>query len=209
MLVFIDESGDPGMKAKMGSSEYFVISAVVFEDTDDANACDARIDELRAECFHGAGEFHFNSCSRRIREQFLRETGKYEYLYFTFAFNKARLYGEGFQYKHSFYKYAVNLLFENLKPYLKSATVVFDRCGNREFQQELKKYLSKRVRGTGKAEPLVRKIKTNESQRNNLLQLADMVCGSGARSLKADREDRGAYRKIISHREISFRIWPR
>src|SRR5690349_16574314 len=118
------------MKGKPGSSEYFIVTAVVFEDQEEADNCDTRIDELRAECFTYEGEFHFNSCRRAIREKFLTETGKFEYVYFSFAFKKANLYGEGFQYKNSFYKYAVNLLFQNLKPYLNNATVVFDKCGN-------------------------------------------------------------------------------
>lgn len=94
MLVFIDESGDPGMQGKTGSSEYFIVTAVVFEDLEDANGCDARVDQLRAECFRaGRGEFHFNSCCREIRERFLTETGKFEYVYLSFAFNKSKLYG--------------------------------------------------------------------------------------------------------------------
>jgi len=209
MLVFIDESGDPGMKGKVGSSNYFVVTAIIFEDRDEAIACDSRIDALRDEWFKGvAFEFHFNACCRDLRERFLIETGKFEYFYMSFVFNKAKLYGEGFQYKNSFYKYAVNLLFQNLRPYLKNAIVVFDKCGNREFQQELKKYLGKRVNEKGK-EPLVNKIKTNNSESNNLLQLADMVCGALARYLRKSKADHLAYRRLVSHRELLLRIWPR
>lgn len=206
MLVFIDESGDPGMNKKIGSSEYFIVTAVAFEDHEEATRCDERIDTLRQEL--RAGEFHFNSCCENIRIRFLQETAKFEYLYFSFAFKKAKLYGDGFQYKNSFYKYAVNLLFENLKPHLNNAIVVFDRCGNRDFQNELKKYLTKRTKGTKDAGPLVKKIKTNDSCANNLLQLADMVCGAVARFLRKDKDDRFTYRKIIAARQVSFRIWP-
>ncbi|MBI3476494.1 MAG: DUF3800 domain-containing protein [Acidobacteria bacterium] len=209
MLVFIDESGDPGMKGKQDSSPYFVVTAVTFSDRDEATACDLRIDLLRRELSNNPYfEFHFNSCCREVRERFLTETGKFQYFYMSFVFNKAKLYGEGFQYKNSFYKYAVNLLFENLKPYLKNAIVIFDRCGNREFQRELKKYLGKRVNAKGE-EPLVHKIKTNESKANNLLQLADMVCGSVSRYLKKNKGDHLVYRRVISHREMMLKIWPR
>jgi hypothetical protein len=188
MLVFIDESGDPGMKGKVGSSDYFVVTAVIFEDRDEAQACDLRINEIRADWFKARSfEFHFNSCSRDIRERFLMETGKFEYLYMSFIFNKGKLYGEGFQYKNSFYKYAVNLLFQNMKPYLKNAIVVFDRCGNRDFQNELKKYLGKRVNEEDR-EQLIRRIKTNNSESNNLLQWADMVCGAVARYLRKQNQ---------------------
>jgi len=207
MLVFIDESGDPGMQGKDGSSQVFVVTAVTFEDRDEAQACDDRVTALRAEMHKPEHfEFHFNSCCRDIRLQFLRETAKFQFFYMSFVFNKSRLYGEGFKYKNSFYKYAVNLLFENLKPYLSNAIVVFDRCGNREFQRELKKYLGRRVNEKDK---LIHKIKTNESCSNNLLQLADMVCGAAARYLKKSKADHLEYRKIIAHRELMLRIWPR
>ena len=197
------------MRGRNGSSEVFIVTAVTFEDRDEATSCDNRIDSLRVELRKNARfEFHFNSCCRELREQFLAETGKFQYFYMSFIFNKSKLYGEGFQYKNSFYKYAVNLLFENLKPYLKNAIVIFDRCGNREFQQELKKYLGKRINQKGQ-EQLVKKIKTNDSCSNNLLQLADMVCGAVGRYLKKSKADHLTYRKIISHRELVLKIWPR
>lgn len=49
MLVFIDESGDPGLKIEKGSSRYFTVSLVVFEDKEEALACDQRIGLLRRE----------------------------------------------------------------------------------------------------------------------------------------------------------------
>ena len=209
MLVFIDESGDPGMKGKSGTSDYFIITAVVFEDHDEATRCDERIGQLKLRLLPCGGEFHFDNCARDRREQFLVETGKFEYFYFTFAFNKSRLYGDGFQYRNSFYRYAVNLLFENLKPHLNHAIVVFDRCGNRDFQKELKKYLTRYTETDSRHPALIQRIKAEESHSNNLLQLADMVCGAAARFLRRDKKDRYLYRKIISHREMSLRIWPR
>jgi hypothetical protein len=95
-----------------------------------------------------------------------------------------------------------------MKPCLKNAIVVFDRCGNRDFQNEWKKYLGKRLNEEGR-EQLVRRIKTNNSESNNLLQLADMVCGAVARYLRKTKPDHLDYRKIIAHRELQMRIWPR
>jgi hypothetical protein len=49
MLVFIDESGDPGLKPDSGSSDYFIVTLVVFEDNDEALATDHRIECLKKE----------------------------------------------------------------------------------------------------------------------------------------------------------------
>ncbi|MDP2952974.1 MAG: DUF3800 domain-containing protein [Chloroflexota bacterium] len=35
MLVFVDESGDPGLKLEQGSSTHFVVALVIFEDHDE------------------------------------------------------------------------------------------------------------------------------------------------------------------------------
>ncbi len=49
MLVFVDESGDPGLKLDKGSSKYFIVTLVVFEDPKDAEDLDLRIRLLRKE----------------------------------------------------------------------------------------------------------------------------------------------------------------
>jgi len=47
MLVFVDESGDTGLRLSKGSSNYFVVTLVSFQDHDEATRCDRTIDELR------------------------------------------------------------------------------------------------------------------------------------------------------------------
>ena len=44
MLVFIDESGDPGRDIDKGASRYFSIALLVFEDHEEALACDKRME---------------------------------------------------------------------------------------------------------------------------------------------------------------------
>ncbi|PIS18279.1 hypothetical protein COW38_03070 [Candidatus Collierbacteria bacterium CG17_big_fil_post_rev_8_21_14_2_50_45_7] len=62
MLIFIDESGDSGLKVEHGSSRLFTISLVVFEEKDEALACDQRIDLLKRELGWKdvRSEFHLN-----------------------------------------------------------------------------------------------------------------------------------------------------
>ena len=55
MLVFIDESGDSGLKVEAGSSRFFTVALVVFEDYEEANACDKRIELLAKEIGWVAG----------------------------------------------------------------------------------------------------------------------------------------------------------
>ncbi|MCK6486505.1 MAG: DUF3800 domain-containing protein [Phycisphaerae bacterium] len=209
MLVFVDESGDPGMKLERASSPYFVVTAVLFEDHDEAGACDQRIDLIRRELgLPETVEFHFNKSSRRVREYFLQEVAPYQFFYIAVVLNKRKLFGPGFRYKASFYKYTVNLVFQNAKPYLRDAIVVIDRSGGDDFRRQLAAYLTRKM--NDKDGPrLVRKVKTERSHNNNLLQLADMLCGAVSRTFRADRTDNQAYRALIRHRELNVQVWPR
>ena len=115
---------------------------------------------------------------------------------------------DGLDDKTSFYKYATGLVFENVKPHLHNAKVVIDRTGDQKFRSELAKYL-KRKMNEPDAEMLIRNVAMQESHTNNLLQVADMICGAVARSFNEGKKDQWVYRKIVSHRELLVDVWPK
>jgi hypothetical protein len=207
MLVFVDESGDPGIKGRAGTSEFFFVTAILFNENEAAETCDKRIDKIREELhLHPKTEFHFNKCCEDYRCRFLEGVSGMDFFYISFVLNKKKLYGPGFAYKESLYKYATRILFENCKPHLKRATITIDQSGDRKFNQELQRYL-KRMINTD--QEVIRKVKSEHSHSNNLLQLADMVCGSVARSFMRGKKNSRIYRKIIGHRELNVQVWPK
>ena len=141
MLVFVDESGDPGLKVLGGSSRLFTISLVVFEENDEALACDQRIELLK------------------------RELG-----------------------------------------WTQNPIVVIDRSGNLEFRNQLAKYLRNKINLTDR---VIKNVKMQRSEGNNLLQLADYTAGVINRSILNTRKKSDAYRKMIAHREIFVQVWPK
>ena len=208
VLAFVDESGDAGRKLDKGSSRFLTVAVVTFEDPGEALACDRRIERLRQDLNLPAGfEFHFRDNSHRVRLAFLEAVAPFDFFYHAFALNKdpEKLYGPGFQYPDSLYKYACRLVFENAKPYLHDATVVIDESGERRFREELQRYLRRRIR-EGERQ-IVRKVKMQRSRGNNLLQLADYVAGVASRTVQRKR---GAetYRRFLIPHETSMRIWP-
>jgi hypothetical protein len=208
MLVFVDESGDSGMKQRPGSSQYFLVTAIVFEENEEADACQKRIAECREELkLRPNFEFKFYSCSDKFRECFLRAVVPSAFFHHTVVLNKAKLYGQGFQDKDSFYKYATNLVFQNAKPHLRDATVIIDKCGDRRFRDQLSKYLKRKMNEDGSS--LIKRVRMEGSHSNDLLQLADMVCGSIARSLKDNGTDVFRFRRIIGAREARVQVWPK
>ncbi len=208
MLVFIDESGDPGLKLNAGSSDYFIVTLVAFEDNEEALAADQRIEALKGELgLPPEFEFKFNKLKGDNREAFLSAVAGHGWFYFSIVINKRKLTGPGFRFKESFYKYTCGLVFENAKPHLDQATVVIDGSGSREFRRQLGSYLRKRVNEPSGSR-FIRKVKVQDSRKNNLVQLADMVCGAVARSYTR-KDDAQRYRRLIAHREIYVQFWPK
>jgi hypothetical protein len=147
MLVFIDESGDPGLNIEGGSSKYFVVAHVAFDDHDEALAADDRISRLRKEQgFPAKFEFHFNKMRPAYRRRFLEAVASYNFFYFAVVMNKAKLTDPEFQFKESIYKYACGLLLEDAKPRLNNAIVVVDGSESKSFRRELKSYLVRKLK---------------------------------------------------------------
>jgi hypothetical protein len=205
MLVFVDESGDTGRKLGKGSSRYFVITLVIFEENDEAEGCDQRITLLKRELhLPPVFEFKFSQLRKDQRTKFYEAIQPYSFFYYGIIIDKdpSKLWGKGFEIKESFYKYTCSLVFENAKPYLKDAIVIFDGSGSREFKRQLTRYLRKKVGGG------IRKVKIQASHSNNLIQLADMVAGAINRSL-TDKDDKLLYRNCLKPREMNVQTWPR
>lgn len=209
MLVFVDESGDPGLKLGQGSSEFFVLTLVIFNENDDANAADTAIDAIRRDLkLNPLSEFKFNKLSDRRRRNFLQSVAKHNFIYFSVVINKAKLTGNGFKFKEPFYKYVCSLAFNNCKDHLVDATIVIDGSGSREFRQQLQTYIKRKVNDKSDLRACVKKVKIEDSRKNNLLQMADMICGAVARSFTSKKDD-PPYRSLIKGREESVQFWPK
>lgn len=209
MLVFIDESGDSGLGQSSSSSKNLIITLVLFEDREEAQRADDRIAQLRKELgLHPAFEFHFSKLKQDWRELFLRSLGLFEFIYFSIILDKQELKKRGYTTPNELYRYACHLVFQAAKPYLDGATVVIDGSGSPKFRQDLATYLRRHTNGPGDEGGHVSKVKIQSSHANNLLQLADMVCGAVARSL-TDKPRASECRKLISHCEMEVQAWPR
>ena len=78
---------------------------------------------------------------------------------------------------------------------------MIDGSGSKDFRRQLEKYLKDRINQHKAGFPYIKKIKIQDSKKNNLLQVADMVAGSVARFYKTEKKDCKIYREIIRHRE--------
>ena len=121
MLVFIDESGDTGFKIGKGSTPNFVIAAVIFRDTLDAERTALAIKELRRELgLDDRYEFKFSKTSKEFRKRFLKRIKKFNFTYRAVVMRKEQIYGrklrENKEYLHN---YTMRMLLEHTNRYSK------------------------------------------------------------------------------------------
>jgi U3 small nucleolar ribonucleoprotein component len=206
VLVLIDESGDCGLKFGKGSSDYFTCVAVVFSDEFSMSACDRTIDGLKMEIKKlSSFEFHFASTSDKIRRLFLERVSHDSFRYAGFVVDKRRLYGNRFRNPKEFYEASVGYVCEHVKPLLHNAKIIIDKNGDRAFRQQLEKRLKAQMTdkdGTCR----IRKVAMETSHSNNLLQLADMICGAVMRSYNSSDS---SFRELVKKREKFVQLWPR
>lgn len=208
MLVFIDESWDSGFKFDRWSSEFFTVSLVVFNDYDEANACDKAINELREKLKKWEYEFHFADNSDKVKDQFLETVLPYNFYYYWFVLNKKAIYGQWFKNKASFYKVITGYLFENAKDKLENAKIIIDKSWNNDFRNSLAKYLKKKMNDDNMKR--IKEVKMQESHKNNLLQLADYVASGINRTYSSSsKRKRKDFIKKINVREIHVQFWPK
>jgi hypothetical protein len=195
MLVFIDESGDPGFKLSKGSSDVFVAAMVAFRSQEVASETQATIEAL-ARRLGLKSEFKFHKSRPPVRDAFFGAVHPHDFLVRAIVVEKERIYSQRLRTnKESFYKFFVKSMLKFDNGLLEGAKVVIDGNGDREFRQELAAYLR---RGCGRG--AIKDVRFKESERDRLVQLADMCAGAIARSFKPDRDDKDRWRKMLGRK---------
>lgn len=188
MLVLIDESGDPGFKLDKGSTRHFVAAMVVFKEFARAEACSKAIRDLRL-ALGISGEFKFNKTSARIKDAFFEAMKSHDFEVWALVVDKTLIRSENLRRNDDrFYNYFVKSLLSYGAP-LKGAKVKIDGSGDREFKQHLQTYLKRSTK-----DGAIASVKFADSSKDDLIQLADMVVGSIARSYRTDEERNKASR---------------
>jgi len=200
LIIFIDDSGDPGFKIGKGSSEVFVIALVIFDDPLDAEETALKIKRLRQGLgHHEKYEFKFNNCSKNFRCKFLSTVADSRFMVRAIVMPKKNIYGvELRRSRESFYNYAIKTVLKYHGGTIADAKVRLDGHGDRRFKQAMTSYLRRELNNPAKR--VFKDLKIVDSHTNVLIQLADMVAGAIHRSYYADKTDKDLYRGIIAKR---------
>lgn len=196
MLVLIDESGDPGFKLTRGSTPRFIVAMVIFRDYQEAERAGKAIGEAR-ERLRVKPEFKFSKCRDSIRDAFFQTVAPFNFIVRALVVTKETIYSKQLRKeKDHFYNYFVQMLLRHDNDLLEGAKIKIDGSGDREFKQELERYLKQQL-SAGK----IKSFKFAHSHSDNLIQLADMAAGAIARSYREDdRKNARRWRAMLGNK---------
>lgn len=201
MIIFIDESGDAGFKIGRGSSSYFVISLIIFDDELEAEETALKIKKPRKQLNKkDIFEFKFNKCNRVFKERFLEEVRNCKFRVRSIVVDKRKVYSTHMrEFTNDFYGFSLRMVLQHNNDTIQNAKIRIDGSGERRFRKQLTLYLRRQLNSTSKR--VRENMRFGDSRQNVLIQLADMVAGSIRRSFEAKTNDSKVYRDIIRKRE--------
>lgn len=237
-VVYIDESGDEGFAFGKGSSDWFVLSAVITKKAHDLETVKL-VDRV-----HGLLKkpdkkpLHFRDLKHEQRLPFIAEIAKADLRTVSILIFKPSLKeSEKFQERYRLYFYAVRYLFERVSWYCRdhktghdagdgSAEIVFSNRSGMSYA-EMRDYLKYLKERTGPIDVRIHwpvmnlnKITAYSSGKRMGLQIADATASSFFYSVQSSQygfaEDRYArmLKPVVYHRHGSYlgyglKFWPR
>ena len=194
MLVFMDESGDPGFRLGKGSSPVFAVAMVIFTGADAAQATAERVASLQRE-LGVKPEFKFSKASDDIRDKFFRGIVGCPFIVRAIAVKKRTIRSDNLkEHKDRFYNYFVKQMMKYDGGILSRASVRIDGSGERVFRRELRVHLSRALGDR------IKDVRFSDSRSDPLIQLADMCAGAIARSRREDRPDAARWLRQLQPR---------
>ena len=142
VIAFADEFGNNSFEFNTQGSHFIIASVIMNQD--ELDEIQIQLEEIRKKFFQ-TGEIKSskvkNNHNRRIL--ILRELKKVNFSVYAVVIDKRKLYGEGFKYKQSFYKYLNGILYKELYRTFPQLELKVDEHGGNDFMRSFKKYVEK------------------------------------------------------------------
>lgn len=186
-FIYIDDSGDPGLTSE-GSSN-FIIASVVLVSKEARDSLAQAIDEYKKGLdWKEYEELKFHKTHKDTIRLAIKTANKYDYSAYAIVINKSKLniHSLSSVEKNSIFLYTIKELLIKLK--LPDSDIIIDGIRGPKYTKKARTYLRKELKDNGIK---TGKISFEDSRNNPLVQLADLVAGSVARSLtnKADAKE--------------------
>ncbi len=193
-LVFIDDSGDPGFKNGVSSSN-FVLAAALFLDPKTATLVNNTISEYRRSIgWRDEAEFKFRKTNKQIIKQLLQLVCKHNFQIYAIYLDKPNLPNKLklFIKNEDFYNFTTKSLLQ-LMP-LEQATVKIDGKYDKQYRYYIRAFIRRELNLESRK---IADFDALDSKKDNLIQLADLIAGSIHRSLQTEKTDASQYLSII------------
>lgn len=147
MLIFVDESGDTGFKFEKGSSRYFVVVLVIFEDNLDAEETSLKIKRLKQKLkLSEVTEFKFSKTKDKFRKEFFKAMRNCPFKFTTLVIDKKKFIKKDLRGRKFYHHVLAQSLvkFPSLKGEM---TLYFDKMADKSFILSFNTYLRKLLKG--------------------------------------------------------------
>jgi len=196
-FVILDDSGDPGVEGS--STSQFIIAAVIIVGEDNKDKLTAAVDRYRQKLgWRETHEFKFNTTKKDIIEELINRIKDCEFSAYAMVLDKKKIpVTLDIIDSNSLYYYVMKELL--LKLDLKAPYITIDGIGGKRYMQEVKTYLRKNLKASGieKCE-----IRFADSKKDSLVQVADVIAGSVARSYRGDRAKADKFIKLLKNKIV-------
>ena len=178
-FIYIDDSGDPGLTG--GGSSNFIIASVVLVGKDNRDNLIHAIEEYKK----GLGwkereELKFHKTHKDAIRLAIKTANKYDYSAYAIVVDKSKINIRSLSSieKDSIFLYTIKELLIKLK--LPDSDIIIDGIRGPKYTKKARTYLRRELKSAGIK---TGRISFEDSRSNPLVQLADLVAGSVARSL--------------------------
>ncbi|KQS91738.1 DUF3800 domain-containing protein [Chryseobacterium sp. Leaf394] len=174
VIAFADEFGNNSFKFSTESTHFIIASIIV--NYEDLEKFYIEVEKIRSRYFQ-TGEIKSSKVKDNYKRRLhiLDELAKLKFNIYSVVVDKTKLYGEGFKYKKSFYKYLNGILYKELYKTFPRLELKVDEHGGNEFMLEFKNYVRQNhIRTLFEGSEFF----VNKSDKELGVQVADFIAGT-------------------------------
>ncbi len=175
ITAFADEFGNNSFNFESQGS-HFIVATVICK-TDNLEKVKEGIDLIRKNHNFQTGEIKSSGVGPNYarRKRILQDISKLDISVYAVIVDKRKLFGKGFEYKKSFYKYINNLTYKELFRTFPRLELYVDEHGGNEFMKEFKKYVERNHQPNLFSGS---EFNIQNSKQSYYIQLADFIAGT-------------------------------
>lgn len=207
MQIFIDESGDPGFRIEEGSSRFFIVALIIFNDHSQADKATSALNNLKKQWKKKESfEFKFTKLSKTERVKVLKTAIQFNFKIRALIFDKVKMNELQLEhFKKNYYQYAIRSLLEHRDCLIQNSEIRVDSFGESYYRERLVNYFNEHL--CSSPEETHQHLIFQDSKFNVLIQLADLVAGSLRKSFDKSTDDAQVYRDIFADKEEDIKVF--